>query len=157
MRTAGVTRVDDRRSQAFTELQEWRHDRVPRWASVVKMLAGYGPSAANCSLTSAPMPRNRSAGRRSAAAVGPVPGGAPDPDQSGLFEFLDAGKRGAISTSPATRSAAARGLIADADVLIDASAPGTLAAFRDSHDSSWLSCRSAFGRRGPFGIAMPRR
>jgi crotonobetainyl-CoA:carnitine CoA-transferase CaiB-like acyl-CoA transferase len=50
---------------------------------------------------------------------GPFPGGQPDPDRSGLFEYLNAGKRAAVLD-------VARELIADADVLIDGLAPGTL-------------------------------
>jgi crotonobetainyl-CoA:carnitine CoA-transferase CaiB-like acyl-CoA transferase len=43
---------------------------------------------------------------------GPFPGDRPDPDRSGLFEYLNAGKRGATLDD-------ASDLIADADVLID--------------------------------------
>ncbi len=43
---------------------------------------------------------------------GPFPGDRPDPDRSGLFEYLNAGKRSATLGD-------ARELIADADVLID--------------------------------------
>ncbi|MDT5166033.1 MAG: hypothetical protein QOC88_2927, partial [Mycobacterium sp.] len=43
---------------------------------------------------------------------GPFPGGRPDPDRAGLFEYLNAGKRGATLND-------ARDLLADADVLID--------------------------------------
>ncbi|HUB58580.1 MAG TPA: CoA transferase, partial [Mycobacterium sp.] len=50
---------------------------------------------------------------------GPFPGGEPDPDRSGLFEYLNVGKRAAGLDG-------ARGLIADADVLIDGLAPGSL-------------------------------
>jgi crotonobetainyl-CoA:carnitine CoA-transferase CaiB-like acyl-CoA transferase len=43
---------------------------------------------------------------------GPFRNGRPDPDRAGLFEYLNAGKRGATPDD-------ARDLIADADVLID--------------------------------------
>jgi crotonobetainyl-CoA:carnitine CoA-transferase CaiB-like acyl-CoA transferase len=82
---------------------------------------------------------------------GPFPGGELDPDRSGLFEYLNAGKRGAVlDLTRDSDAAAARGLIADADVLIDASAPGALAA------PQHVDCRlvivriSHFGQHGPF-------
>src|SRR5271165_3861654 len=52
---------------------------------------------------------------------GPFPGGEPDPDRCGLFEYLNAGKRCEV-----VDSIVARELIADADVLIDGLAPGVL-------------------------------
>ncbi|HZC91684.1 MAG TPA: CoA transferase, partial [Mycobacterium sp.] len=58
---------------------------------------------------------------------GPFPGGQPDPDRAGLFEYLNAGKRGTtLDITRESDAAAARALIADADVLIDAAAPGAL-------------------------------
>ena len=89
---------------------------------------------------------------------GPFPGGEPDPDRSGLFEYLNAGKRGAVlDLTRDSDAAAARGLVADADVLIDASAPGTLAALQ-LPIPGWLSCGSQISdSTGHFGIAMPRR
>jgi crotonobetainyl-CoA:carnitine CoA-transferase CaiB-like acyl-CoA transferase len=89
---------------------------------------------------------------------GPFPGHEPDPDRGGLFEYLNAGKRGAVlDVMCEGDAAAARQLIGDADVLIDASAPGTL-------DKSGLRVEvlqhinprlvvvriSNFGRHGPF-------
>src|SRR6476620_4931735 len=58
---------------------------------------------------------------------GPFPGGEPNPDRCGLFEYLNAGKRGAVlDISCGGHAAVARQLIGDADVLIDGLAPGTL-------------------------------
>jgi crotonobetainyl-CoA:carnitine CoA-transferase CaiB-like acyl-CoA transferase len=58
---------------------------------------------------------------------GPFPGGAVDPDRCGLFEYLNAGKRGAtLDLSQADEMAAARELIAQAHVLVEDLAPGTL-------------------------------
>lgn len=50
---------------------------------------------------------------------GPFPGGAVDPRRCGLFEYLNAGKRIAAAAD-------ARDLIAQADVLVENLAPGTL-------------------------------
>jgi crotonobetainyl-CoA:carnitine CoA-transferase CaiB-like acyl-CoA transferase len=58
---------------------------------------------------------------------GPFPGGIPDPNRSGLFEYLNAGKRGATLDLAADSDVSnVRDLIADADVLVEALAPGTL-------------------------------
>ena len=84
----------------------------------------------------------------------------PIPNRSGLFEYLNAGKRGAVlDLTRDSDAAAARGLIADADVLIDGSAPGTLAALYAIRTiRGWLSCGSQTSdSTGRFAIAMPRR
>ncbi|MDT5355189.1 MAG: hypothetical protein QOJ56_3721 [Mycobacterium sp.] len=58
---------------------------------------------------------------------GPFPGHEPDPNRGGLFEYLNAGKRGTVLDVTCEGDvAAARQLIGDADVLIDSSIPGTL-------------------------------
>jgi len=52
---------------------------------------------------------------------GPFRGDEPDPDRAGLFEYLNAGKRGVVlDINGGGDAATARALIADADVLIDA-------------------------------------
>ena len=56
---------------------------------------------------------------------GPFPGGVPDPNRSGLFEYLNAGKRGATLDLESDASAAGR-LIAQAHLLVDGMRPGTL-------------------------------
>jgi crotonobetainyl-CoA:carnitine CoA-transferase CaiB-like acyl-CoA transferase len=85
---------------------------------------------------------------------GPFPGGEPDPDRAGLFEYLNAGKRGTVlDITRASGAAAARRLIGDADVLIDASTPGTLEkAGLEHRDGSHLVVVriSNFGQHGPF-------
>jgi len=85
---------------------------------------------------------------------GPFPGGEPDPDRAGLFEYLNAGKLGAVLDITSARGAAsARRLIGDADVLIDGSAPGTLekAGLERHADSRLVVVRiSNFGQHGPF-------
>jgi crotonobetainyl-CoA:carnitine CoA-transferase CaiB-like acyl-CoA transferase len=56
---------------------------------------------------------------------GPFPKGIPDPNKSGLFEYLNAGKRGA--TIDLERDAQAAGkLISQADLLVDGLRPGML-------------------------------
>ncbi|OBK39211.1 acyl-CoA hydratase [Mycobacterium sp. 1245111.1] len=51
---------------------------------------------------------------------GPFPPGGPDPDKSGLFEYLNAGKRGLIlNFADDSDLAAAHHLISEADVLIE--------------------------------------
>jgi len=58
---------------------------------------------------------------------GPFPGGVPDPDCSGLFEYLNAGKHGAtLDLTCAGGLSRVRRLIADAHVLVEALPPGTL-------------------------------
>jgi crotonobetainyl-CoA:carnitine CoA-transferase CaiB-like acyl-CoA transferase len=58
---------------------------------------------------------------------GPFPGGAVDPHRCGLFEYLNAGKRGAtLDLSRADDMAVARELIAQAHVLVEDFAPGAL-------------------------------
>jgi crotonobetainyl-CoA:carnitine CoA-transferase CaiB-like acyl-CoA transferase len=58
---------------------------------------------------------------------GPFPGGVPDPNRSGLFEYLNAGKCGAtVNLAHDSDIASVRQLIADAHVLVEALPPGTL-------------------------------
>ena len=87
---------------------------------------------------------------------GPFPGGQPDPDRAGLFEYLNAGKRGAVlDVTRDSDAAAARRLIADADVLIDGSAPGTLGGATARRFTVWLSCGSQTSDSTDlFAIAM---
>jgi crotonobetainyl-CoA:carnitine CoA-transferase CaiB-like acyl-CoA transferase len=58
---------------------------------------------------------------------GPFPGGVPDSNRSGLFEYLNGGKLGAtLDLTRGSDMSDARRLIADAHVLVEASPPGTL-------------------------------
>ena len=58
---------------------------------------------------------------------GPFPGGVADPERCGLFEYLNAGKRGAtLDLGRPDDVAAARELIAQAHLLVEGFAPGTL-------------------------------
>jgi crotonobetainyl-CoA:carnitine CoA-transferase CaiB-like acyl-CoA transferase len=89
---------------------------------------------------------------------GPFPGHEPDPDRGGLFEYLNAGKRGTVlDVTGEGDAAAARQLIGDADVLIDASAPGTLDksglgvdALQHINPRLVVVRISNFGLHGPF-------
>ncbi|MGZ8813756.1 MAG: CoA transferase, partial [Mycobacterium sp.] len=56
---------------------------------------------------------------------GPFPGGISDPNKSGLFEYLNAGKRGATIDLDSDASPASE-LIAQAHLLVDGLRPGTL-------------------------------
>jgi crotonobetainyl-CoA:carnitine CoA-transferase CaiB-like acyl-CoA transferase len=83
---------------------------------------------------------------------GPYPGGEPDPDRCGLFEYLNAGKRCEV-----VDSIVARELIADADVLIDGLAPGVLDnsgfgvdALQEINPRLVVVRISNFGQHGPF-------
>ena len=87
---------------------------------------------------------------------GPFPGGVADPNRSGLFEYLNAGKRGATLDLERDISAAGE-LVAQAHLLVDGMRPGTL-------DRSGLDTRSLqalnpdlvvvrisdFGQNGPL-------
>ncbi len=57
---------------------------------------------------------------------GPFPDGVPDPNRSGLFEYVNAGKRGA-TIDLMTEAVQAHPLIAEAHLLVEALPPGTLA------------------------------
>ncbi len=89
---------------------------------------------------------------------GPFGSGVVDPDQSGLFEYLNAGKRGAtLDISEANDLATARELIAQAHLLIEDSPPATLESLGLGADDLQrlnpnlvLLRISAFGQSGPF-------
>ena len=58
---------------------------------------------------------------------GPFPGSVPDPQRSGLFEYLNAGKRGAtVDLRCEAEVARVLELVGSADLLIDALPPGQL-------------------------------
>jgi crotonobetainyl-CoA:carnitine CoA-transferase CaiB-like acyl-CoA transferase len=89
---------------------------------------------------------------------GPFPGNEPDPERSGLFEYLNAGKqRTVLDTTREGDAAVAGELIGDADVLIDALAPGTLDkagfgvdALQEISPRLVVARISNFGQDGPF-------
>jgi crotonobetainyl-CoA:carnitine CoA-transferase CaiB-like acyl-CoA transferase len=82
---------------------------------------------------------------------GPFPGGVPDPDKSGLFEYLNAGKRGATLE-------AAREHISAAHVLVENFAPGTLDGWGlDAETLRRLNPNLVLLRISPFGQTGPWR
>ena len=87
---------------------------------------------------------------------GPFPGGVPDPNRSGLFEYLNAGKHGATIDLESDASAAGS-LIAQAHLLVDGMRPGTLDRVGlDTHSLQALNPDlvvvriSDFGQHGPL-------
>ncbi|MFY9919490.1 MAG: CoA transferase, partial [Mycobacterium sp.] len=89
---------------------------------------------------------------------GPFPGGVKDPDKSGMFEYLNAGKYGAtLDLTTADDVDAARRLISGAHVLVEALPPGALDGYGlDAHGLARLSPGlvvvriSEFGQNGPL-------
>lgn len=91
---------------------------------------------------------------------GPFPSGRPDPDRSGLFEYLNAGKRGVtLDFAHPDDIATARDLIAQADMLVEdlpAGAPerrqwGLDTDTLDSINPNLVVVRiSSFGQEGPL-------
>lgn len=91
---------------------------------------------------------------------GPFPSGHPDPDRSGLFEYLNAGKRGVtLDFAHPDDIATARDLIAQADMLVEdlpAGAPerrqwGLDTDTLDSINPNLVVVRiSSFGQEGPL-------
>ena len=91
---------------------------------------------------------------------GPFPDGVPDPERSGLFEYLNAGKRGAtLDLASNGDGASARELIGAADILVENLAPGTLDRSEWGLDRERLSRInpglvvvriSSFGQHGPL-------
>lgn len=96
---------------------------------------------------------------------GPFPGGIPDPERSGLFEYLNAGKHGAtVDFESQGDLGLVRELIGQADLLVEALPPGTLARWgfdndvlRELNPQLVVVRISNFGQRGPFGdrLATP--
>jgi crotonobetainyl-CoA:carnitine CoA-transferase CaiB-like acyl-CoA transferase len=87
---------------------------------------------------------------------GPFPRGVPDPDRSGLFEYLNAGKHGATIDLEDDASAVGT-LIAQAHLLVDGMRPGTLDGVGlDAHALQALNPDlvvvriSDFGQNGPL-------
>jgi crotonobetainyl-CoA:carnitine CoA-transferase CaiB-like acyl-CoA transferase len=91
-------------------------------------------------------------------AHGPFPGGAPDPEESATFHYLNAGKRGVVADldDPEQREFF-HGLLAGADVLVENCEPGAYARFglaaaelRGRHPHLVVVSLSPYGRSGPW-------
>ena len=87
---------------------------------------------------------------------GPFPGGVPDRNRSGLFEFLNAGKRGATIDLDGDISGL-RELLTEAHLLVDGMPPGTLdridldtVAMQSLRQGLVVVRISDFGQHGPL-------
>ena len=100
--------------------------------------------------------------------MGPVSRGTQGcyrPGALGLFQYLNAGKRGVtLDFAPAGRLAAARELIAQAHVLVEDFAPGTLDGWGLGTDAlsgstqTWCCCAFLISvSPDPGGTGRPRR
>jgi crotonobetainyl-CoA:carnitine CoA-transferase CaiB-like acyl-CoA transferase len=89
---------------------------------------------------------------------GPFPGGDPDPEQSGMFHYLNAGKRGAVADldDPEQREFF-HALLAGADVLVENAEPDEYrrwgldpASLLERHPHLVAVSLSPYGRTGPW-------
>ena len=90
--------------------------------------------------------------------LGPFPDDRPDPDRSGLFHYLNAGKRGLVLDldQPADRRELDR-LLAEVDILIDNRSPAESRRFgldyttlAKSHPHLIVALITVFGQTGPY-------
>jgi benzylsuccinate CoA-transferase BbsF subunit len=92
-----------------------------------------------------------------ARRLGPFPRDEPHPEKSGLFFFLNAGKRGVALDPAAEGREALRGLLASADVVVENLAGEALRSWRLDPAAEvaarpglvWISI-TPFGRTGPY-------
>ena len=88
---------------------------------------------------------------------GPFPGGVDDPNRSGMFEYLNAGKHGA-TVDLETNISAGRDLVGRAHLLVDGMPPGTLEAYGlDVHALESLRPGLVVVRISDFGQCGPLR
>lgn len=93
-----------------------------------------------------------------ARTIGPFPGDQPHPDKSGLYLHLNTGKRAAVLDIDTSHGQAIlRELAAQADVVIESFAPGTLErlglhyeALARFNPGAVLTSITAFGQTGPY-------
>ena len=91
-------------------------------------------------------------------AMGPFPGGVPDPNASGMFRYLNANKRGAaLDVSDERDRARIAELCASADVVVESFAPGFMesvglgyGALRSANPRIVLVSATPFGQSGPW-------
>lgn len=92
---------------------------------------------------------------------GPFPGDRPDPEASGNFAFLNAGKQAAVADlADAAERERLHGLLADADVFVDGLAPGEVQSWGldagsllDRHPGLVVVSVTPHGRSGPWADA----
>lgn len=90
--------------------------------------------------------------------IGPFPNGSRDPEESGTFHYLNAGKRGAVvDLADASDLAFFHGLLAGADVFVENSDPEEYARFGldaasllERHPHLVVVSLSPYGRTGPW-------
>jgi crotonobetainyl-CoA:carnitine CoA-transferase CaiB-like acyl-CoA transferase len=93
-----------------------------------------------------------------ARAMGPFPGDEPDPERSGLFLHLNTNKESvALDLDRAEGVDVARRLVARADVMVESSRPGRLAALGlapeqlvADHPALVVTSITPFGQTGPY-------
>jgi crotonobetainyl-CoA:carnitine CoA-transferase CaiB-like acyl-CoA transferase len=93
-----------------------------------------------------------------ARALGPFPGGEPDPEASGTFHYLNAGKRGVVADlDDPEQLEFFHELLAGADVLVENSEPGAYARWGlaadslvERHPHLVVVSLSPHGRSGPW-------
>jgi crotonobetainyl-CoA:carnitine CoA-transferase CaiB-like acyl-CoA transferase len=91
-------------------------------------------------------------------ALGPFPGGRPDPEASATFHYLNAGKRGAVADLDDPKQLAFfHDLLAGADVLVENSEPARYArwgldaaSLLERHPQLVAVSLSPYGRSGPW-------
>jgi crotonobetainyl-CoA:carnitine CoA-transferase CaiB-like acyl-CoA transferase len=90
--------------------------------------------------------------------AGPFPNASPDPEESGLFHYLNAGKQGLVADlDDAAQLEQLHALLAGADVFVENSEPAEYARFgfaanllRERHPHLVVVSLSANGRSGPW-------
>lgn len=91
--------------------------------------------------------------------IGPFPGDVPEPDSSGLFQFLNMGKLGiTLDVEQPSGTSLFEALIADADVVLDGQAPDYWDGLRarDGRDPR-AATRGTVVSVSPFGQSGPYR
>ena len=97
-------------------------------------------------------------GGDSSRAMGPFPGGEPDPEQSGMFHYLNAGKRGVVADlDDPEQLEFFHTLLAGADVLVENTEPDEYrrwgldpALLLERHPHLVALSLSPYGRSGPW-------
>jgi len=108
-----------------------------------KLLASYGAEVIKIESPAGDMSRR----------CGPFPGDIPDPERSGLFLYLNSGKKGiTLNRETAAGTGLLHRLAAVADILVENGSPGTpdLNAIQAANPSLLVASISYFGPDGPY-------